>query len=84
MLGEMPISALADWSRYAEREPFGPASWDARIGYVLAVLVQAITGQATKPDDYTPRWGGQEPKRQDWRAMRSIVKEWKRANNRKN
>lgn len=82
MLAELPISSLAEWARFAAREPFGPAAWDARIGYGLAVLVQAITGQPAKPADYTPRWADEPPKSQDWRTIRAVVKEWKYAHDR--
>lgn len=80
MLREMPVSSFAGWAEFAAREPFGPAAFDARIGYILATLVSAITGEPTKPADYTPRWteqARQEPKRQDWRAIRAVVREWK-------
>lgn len=82
MLSELPVSSLAGWSDYATREPFGPVSWDARIGYVLAVLVSAITGQETRAADYTPQWVARETPRQDWRSIRDVVKEWKNGHHR--
>lgn len=85
MLSEMSSSSLAGWADYATREPFGPPSWDARIGHVLAVLVNAITGQETHAADYTPRWGPRieaDPPAQDWRSIRAVVREWKNAHHR--
>ncbi len=71
MLSEIPFSALTGWADYASREPFGSPSWDARIGHVLAVLVNAITGAKTRAADFIPQWG--EPPPQDWRAMRDTL-----------
>lgn len=84
MLAELPLSQYVAWQRFCEREPFGPQAWDLRIGYILAVLVNALTGEKTKPADYVPRWGESEPPRQDWREMRQVFKDWRNAHDRQN
>lgn len=84
MLTELSVSQFAAWREYAEREPFGAAAWDLRIGYVLAVIVQALTGQPTQPADYVPRWTEREPPRQDWREMYAVFQDWKHAHHRQN
>ncbi len=77
MLAELSVSEFNRWRAYAEREPFGPQAWDARIGYVLAVLVNALTGQRTEPSQFIPRWGDEDQPAQDWRAMYRTFQEWK-------
>lgn len=59
MLGELGASQWLAWADAYRRCPWGPESWDARIGYVLATLVSAITGRDAKAEDYRPRWGEQ-------------------------
>jgi len=61
MLGELGASQWLAWADAYRRCPWGPESWDQRIGFVLAHLVQTITGRPAKAQDYTPRWGEQSP-----------------------
>lgn len=86
MLSDLPFSSLADWGDYATREPWGAPAWDARIGYMLAVLVNALTGAATRPADYTPRWDGAGQSRADvvpqsGDHVRAVLQEWGKAVN---
>ena len=77
MMTELSYQDWAEWLAFLSREPVGPAAWDARIGWVLAVLVQAITGQKTKPGDYAPQWQGSEMA--DWRTMKKRFLAWRQA-----
>lgn len=77
MLDEMPYRDWMEWLAFLGREPIGPAAWDARIGWILAVLVQAITGQKAKPGDFVPQW--QRDEAMDWRLMRSKFLAWRDA-----
>ncbi len=74
---ELPQSAYAGWLNYAQREPFGAPAWDLRIGYVLSVIVTAITGKKTRPADFVPQWGEKAP--QDWTDMRATFRAWGQA-----
>ena len=73
LLSEIPLSAYAEWIRYARREPFGAPAWDQRIGYVLSVIVTALTGKPAKPSDFVPSWGDTV---MDWREMRAVLHAW--------
>ncbi len=84
MLAELPLSQYVAWQRYAEREPFGPQAWDLRIGFILATLINALTGERTKVADYVPRWGETEVPRQHWREMYQTFQDWKYAHHRQN
>lgn len=77
MLSQIPYHEWSEWLEFLAREPIGPAAWDARIGWILAVLVQAITGQKVNPKDFTPQW--QTAERMDWRVMRSRFLAWRDA-----
>lgn len=86
MLAELPVSDYGAWAEFAAREPFGAPAWDARIGYMLSVIVGAITGERTRAEDFTPKWGPPAQRApQDWQDMRRIVQSWKKdAHHRKN
>lgn len=70
MLGELGASQWLAWADAYRRCPWGPESWDQRIGFMLAHLVQALTGRPAKAEDYTPQWGERSlPSTESLRAM---------------
>lgn len=73
------MSVWHDWQAFSAREPFGPASWDQRIGWVLAVLVEAITGKRIPVTQMMPQWSA--PQAEDWRGMRAKMQAWGKAVN---
>ncbi len=77
----MPARAFREWADFATREPFGAPAIDARIGFMLAVIVNALTGRKTRPADYTPKWTPESADLapEDWRAMRRKFRSWKNA-----
>lgn len=79
MMAEIPMSGWREWLAFADREPWGPSSWDQRIGWCLAILVEAITGKRVSPDQMTPKWGA--AKAADWRTMRAKMIAWGKAQN---
>ncbi len=79
---ELPASTFRGWQAFAAREPFGPAAWDARIGHVLAVLVNALTGQPCRAADFVPKWESEPP--QSFEVMYQTFQDWKHAHHRKN
>jgi len=59
----MSSKELTEWAAYQKYEPFGEGRADYRIGSLMALIANAISGKKGKnykPEDFIPEYGPKE------------------------